>query len=305
MSETRESGASSPAPALLGEIVTWDMKSMEVPFAKVQEALFDARLDPTAATDLRAVTAFRRAVKEYKDGRTIDKVSSDKDSGVVSFQFTRKYLEATGVLEFAYETTVHLDTLDGRITCDDAQIEEHARELFAHAQGHRTTSDITRLVQRMFEAQADLYPINPKKGVAYFVPECHRDFSEKIEQFLDSLGGRLLRFPVPKGTPEGNRSVKEAVEEGLQALADELEHAIADWTTSTRESTFEKALERWKVIEHKAKAYSEYLGERQGDLLERLDGTKRAIAQRVMDLTAEKEGTPTAEKEGTPTAAAA
>lgn len=276
---------------LLGEVLTWDMAATEVEYVKVLDALTAAGLPKEEAAHLRAQTAFARAVKELREGRTIDRVTKDKTTGLLTFQFTKKHLDDTGLqIDFEYEALCHLDTDTGEITCEESpEIEAHALVMFKHAMAHRNTSDVTRLVQNLFTSHADLYPINPRKGVAYFVPEAHRGFSEKVEAFLQALGGRLLRFPVPKGTPEGNRAVKASVEDGLHALAAELEEAVDGWNEKTRESTFEKAVEKWQQIRHKAEAYSEYLGDRQASLLTHLDAQKRRLAAKVSELTALKD----------------
>lgn len=277
--------------ALLGEIVTWDLRALEVPYITVRAALVAAGLPTDSAQDLRIITAFRRALKDFKEGRTIDKVDTgEKGAPVVHFQFTQKALNDSGILAFDFEAMVHLNLTTGEIICADDQIERHAREQFDHAIDHRTTSDVTRMVQTLFAAHADLYPINPRKGVAYFVPEAHREFSARVEAFLVALGGSLLRFPVPKGTPEGNRSVKASVEAGLTALAEELDKAVEDWTERTHSGTFDKAVEKWTAIKHKAECYSEYLGDRQAELLARLDETKRRLAAKVMEIEEAKDG---------------
>jgi len=260
----------------------------EAPLAAPLEA---AALPTADAAELRAQTAFSRAVKELREGRTIDRVARDKNTGVITFQFTRKHPdEAELQIDFAYEALCHLDTEYGTITCEDSPtIEAHAREMFKHAMAHRNTSDVTRLVQKMFQTHADLYAINPKKGVAYFVPQAHADFSAKVEEFLSALGGRLFRFPVPKGTAEGDRAVRASVEDGLHAIAAELEDAVNSWNEKTRETTFEKAITRWQQIKHKAEAYGEYLGDRQATLLSYLDDQKRRLAARVAELSTAKD----------------
>jgi len=279
------------ATELLGEIVTWDMASAEVELSAVTKALNDAGLPIDSASELRPQTAFGRAVKELREGRAIDRVKTDAKTGVIRFQFTRKSLDAAGLqIDFAFEATCTLDTDTGAITCTDSPaIEAHARAMFAHALSHRNTSDVTRLVQNLFAKHADLYPINPRKGVAYFVPHAHRGFSAQVEDFLAALGGSLLRFPVPRGTPEGNRAVKASVEDGLKALSAELERAVDDWDETTRGGTFDRAVEQWQKIKHKAEAYSEYLGDRQAALLATLDDQKRRLSAKVAELTAAKE----------------
>jgi len=276
---------------LLGEIVTWDMNSQEIPLTAVRQALQDAGLPEDSLGDLRPVTAFHRAIKDLKENRAIDRLKTDTKTGQIVFQFTAKSLnELAAVLDFTYEAACTLDTSSGSICCPDSPtIEQHARTMFAHALAHRQTADITRMVQRLFERHADLFAINPKKGVAYFVPEAYRSFSAQMEDFLSALGGSLLRFPVPKGTESGNRSVRESVESGLLALSQELQNAVDSWTESTRTGTMDHAIERWTIIKHKAEAYSEYLGDRQASLLATLADQRRRLAAKIDEITQLKE----------------
>jgi hypothetical protein len=274
--------------ALLGEVVTWDMKAAEVAYSEVQSALSIAGLDPNAAAEMTPAAAFARACKHMKENRTIDKL--ERAGGILKFQFTEKHLES-GRLEFDYEATVVLDCDTGDVKCDESpQLADHARDLLAHAKQMRTSQDVTRLVQNLFSKHADLFPINPRKGVAYFVPECHREFTAKIDMCLKSLGGCLHRFPVPKGTQEGNASVKEAVQAGLQTLLDELNEAVAGWDDSTRPSTTRKALERWEKIEYKVEAYSEYLESEQDKLKVKLQEAKKNLADKVLAITPAEAG---------------
>jgi len=130
-------------------------------------------------------------------------------------------------------------------------------------------------VQKLFERQADLFAIRPGGG-CYFVPQRHAAFIDKIQDFLNRVGGRLLRFPVPAGTSEGDRSVTQAVADGLAAVVAEHRHAVAQFGSDTRSDTLERAAEKIRSTKFKVQAYAEYLtGEK-----ERLD---RALA------TAEKE----------------
>lgn len=275
-----------PQSELLGEIVTWDMGAMEVPLSQVQSALGAAGIPDDEIRELRNTTAFSRAIKEFRKDRTIDKV--EKQGDAVTFQFTQKYLKDAR-LNFSYEAKVTLDTATGDISCPESwEIEGHAQARFAHCKQHRVTSDVTRLVQKLFERHADLYPINPRKGVAYFVPEAHREFSGKVETFLRSLGGVLLRFPVPKGTPEGNRSVQAAVETGLETLTEELDEAVDEWSSSTRDDTMMRAAEKIRLIRYKIQAYAEYLGDGQSRLMKRLEDSQKRLLERVEAIQAEK-----------------
>lgn len=268
----------------LGEVITWELPSREVPYNDVRAALANAQLSLDYAKPMKASTAFNRACDRLKESRTIDKVK--RENGVITFQFTRKYLEADKQrLGFSFEAIVRLDTTLGTIQCEQSEeLANHARQLFAHEISHRSTSDITRIVQAMFSSSADLFPINPKKGVAYFVPQTHAAFIGKVSRFLGALGGNLLRFPVPRGTEEGNKSVQTAVDEGLRSLLSEVRAAVSDWDTTTRGSTMKKAVQRWKEISFKADAYSEYLGDRQAALAAELAAAKQELADKLNEV---------------------
>lgn len=264
---------------LLGEVISWDIEGVDVSYSQVQAALASADLDPDDAKEIGTRAAFTRACKHLKEQRQIDKLTSS--AGIITFQCTHREV-AGDKLAFDYECKVELNTETGSVECpENYALELRARDLLAHAMQTRNSQDITRIVQRMFAKHADLYSIN-RKGCAYFTPECHRSFTDKVDRFLGALGGRLSRFPVPCGTPEGNRSVKEAVQAGLSTLIDELNAAVASWDETTRTSTMEKAAKRFEEIQYKVDAYAEYLQSEQGQLLVRLTEARAELAKKLM-----------------------
>lgn len=270
---------------LLGEVVTWDLEGTTVAYQDVRDALSDAGLDPDDAKELSHKSAFGRACSELKKERAIDKLKRAGDR--LRFQFTRKHL-ADNKVDYDYECLVELDDT-GHVSClENPELEKHARELLAHAVQTRNAQDITRLVQKMFGEHADLYPINPRKGVAYFVPEQHREFTTKVERFLSHLGGRLCRFPVPKGTPQGNASVKEAVQNGLTGLLAELQQAAEEWDEHTRQGTINKAMARWEKIRYKTECYADYLGAEQDRLKAELEKVKEGLKAKYLALKPEE-----------------
>ena len=285
----------------LGEIVTWDLPAMEVPFSTVRRALDSAALPPDTAGEMRIRTAFRRALAEYRKDNSIDAVKT-ADNDHVTFQLTRRS-QADDRVTFDYNAQVTASLVSGDITCGNSQIEDRAREMFAHCLEHRTTSDITRMVQTLFQKNADLFPLN-RKGVAYFVPEVYRGFTGRVEAFLTAMGGTLGRFPVPAAqeakpatadspaqpaSAGGERSVKDAVEEGLRGMKAELDATIAEWDESTRKGTMDGAVEKWQQIKYKVEAYSAYLQDRKDVLLTALQETRDALAAKVADLQEKKQ----------------
>lgn len=265
---------------LLGEIVTWDVKSSEVNIDTIRKALKESGLPDSVAGDLNNRSAFSRATKHLKEDRTIDKVKEAKD-GTITFQLTRKSNNGN-LIDFDYECQVELNTDSGEITCKESrEIEDTARLLLAHALKVRSANDITRMVQKLHRDHADLFPINPARGVAYFTPACHADFTAKIEKFLHLVGGVLWRFPVPKGTPEGNRSVKEAVNSGLETLLKELNDSVAEWNGDTRPKTMERAVDKFQAIAYKVDAYADYLASSQDALKAKLVEAKKAMMEKI------------------------
>ncbi len=293
-----------PSAELLGEIVTWDIRSTEVSHHHVRDCLVKAGLDPDAAKEMSTKQAFTRACKHLKENRTIDKIKSK--SGVISFQFTRKVLEGDEI-EFDRECRVEVDTDSGVVRCDEKpELATQAQGLLAHAMQTRNASDITRLIQDLFKSHADLYPINPQKGVAYFVPAAHQDFVEQVRQFVTSLGGCLWPFPVPKGTEQGNASVRDAVSMGLGTLLNELTEAVEGWDDNTRNTTMDKVQAKYDEVTAKVDAYAEYLLGAQEGLLDQLKAAKARMVDRIIELTDDdnEESTEALEREVSPAGAA-
>lgn len=271
---------------LLGHVVAWQFPSNQIGYDDVKAALESAGLDPEAAKELRPAAAFSRAAKGLKEQRRIDKVKTEK--GITRFQLTGVANDGMEI-EFTRETEIALATETGVITCDNAAIEQQARDLFADALRTRTNNDCTRLVQELFKANADLFPLIPEKGVAYFVPVAHSAFLAKVKMFAESCGGNLYPFPVPTGTAAGNASVKDAVASGLRSMIDELNNAVESWDSTTRNSTTEKAIATWEKITYKTEAYAVYLDAERDKLTEALTVAKAALTAKIMAVTEAKE----------------
>ncbi|VTU01480.1 unnamed protein product [Gemmataceae bacterium] len=270
-----------PAPAgtrLLGEVLAWACPGAAVTHAALVRALEDADLDPGVARELAPRHAFTRACKRLSDQRIIRPVS--EDATTVKFQFTHESREGDH-FEYTVETMLTLDKQTGAVTCELPGLATLAQEELDRCIAARTGGDVTRVVQKLFERQADLFPIRPQGG-CYFCPAVHAGFTDKVQDLLDRVGGRLLRFPVPAGTPEGDRSVTRAVADGLAAVVAEHRAAVESFGADTRDDTLRRAAEKIRVTKFKVRAYAEYLsGER-----DRLD---RAVAAAEAELRAKVE----------------
>jgi hypothetical protein len=270
---------------LLGEVIAWACPGVSVTHTDLVRALEDAGLDPGVARELAPRHAFSRACKRLSDQRIIRPVS--EDAATVKFQFTQESREGDRY-EYRLETTLTLDKQTGAVTCELPGLATMAQEELDRCIAARTGSDITKVVQRLFERQADLFPIRPQGG-CYFTPACHVAFIDKIQDLLNRVGGRLLRFPVPAGTEEGDRSVTQAVADGLATVVAEHRAAVAQFGTDTRDDTLQRAAEKIRTTKFKLAAYAEYLaGEKT-----RLDSAVADAERELRDKVERIAGSPT------------
>jgi hypothetical protein len=267
---------------LLGEVISWSCSGVAVTHAALVAALTDAGLDESVARELAPRHAFTRACKKLSDARIIRQVAEDE--AAVRFQFTAEHRSGERI-EYALETMLTLDKKSGAVTGDLPGLATLAQEHLDHALEARTGGDVTRVIQKLFERHADLFPVRPQGG-CYFTPIRHAAFVDKVQGFLGRLNGQVLRFPVPAGTAEGDRSVKEAVAAGLAALVDEHRRAVAAFGEDTREDTLRRAADKIRSAQFKVQAYAEYLLDEKARLDRELAAARDELRQKVEHLAA-------------------
>jgi hypothetical protein len=268
---------------LLGEVISWTCSGVSVTYAALVAALTDAALDEGVARELAPKHAFTRACKRLSDQRIIRQVAEDESS--VKFQFTHES-RGTDRIEYELETMLTLDKKSGTVTCPLPGLATLAQEELDRCISARTGADVTKVIQKLFERNADLFPVRPQGGV-YFVPHTHAAFVDKVQAMLGRLNGQILRFPVPAGTAEGDRSVKDAVAAGLAALIDEHRKAVAQFGSDTRDDTLKRAAEKIRSTQFKVQAYSEYLLGEKEKLDRELATARDELRQKVERLAAE------------------
>jgi hypothetical protein len=274
--------AAAPGAKLLGEILSWSCAGLTVKHSDLVAALRDSSLDETVARELLPRHAFARACRKLAKQRIIKPVTEDANR--ILFQFTQES-KAGDRYEYTLETLLTLEKTTGKVSCDLAGLATLAQELLDHHIEVRSGADLTRVIQRLFERKADLFPVRPQGG-CYFVPHEHAGFVDKIDTLVGKVHGRLWRFPVPAGTAHGDRSVKEAVASGLATLIQEHRQAVAEFDTDTRESTLERAAERIRLTRFKVQTYAAYLAEERDHLEKDLANAAAVLRQKVEDLAA-------------------
>ena len=268
---------------LLGEVIAWACPGLAVPHTLLVAALEAAELDPGVARELAPRHAFARACRVLSDRRIIRPVA--EDATTIKFQFTAESREGDR-FEYTLETMLTLDKQTGEVACELPGLATLAQEELDRCVAVRTGSDVTRVIQKLFERQADLFPIRPQGGT-YFTPVRHVEFVDKVQDLLNRVGGRLLRFPVPAGTTEGDRSVTQAVADGLAAVVAEHRHAVAQFGADTRSDTLERAAEKIRSTRFKVQAYAEYLAGEKAGLDRALQAASDELRAKVEQLAGE------------------
>ena len=253
---------------------------MAVTHPALLAALKDAGLDESVARELAPKHAFTRACKKLCDRRIIRQVAEDE--AAVTFQFTQESRDGDR-FDYQLETMLTLDKRTGRVTCDLPGLATLAQEELDRATDARSGADVTRVIQKLFDRHADLFPIRPQGG-CYFTPIRHAGFVDRVQAMLGRLNGQILRFPVPAGTAEGDRSVKDAVAAGLTALIDDHRRAVAQFGADTREDTLTRAAERIRATQFKVAAYAEYLLDAKAKLDRELAAARDELRAKVEHL---------------------
>lgn len=274
---------------LLGEIITWSAKAdVTHTYKAIVQALTDAELDPKIAKEILPRHAFGRAAKKLAEERVID-VLKEGDDDIV-FQFTKKTMASSNGKsedeldrEWLYkkEVTLRLNKLTGKVQCEDKNLQDFAEKEVARHIEERNTSDITKIVQTLFENNADLFSIRDQGG-AYFVPVEHIAFIDKVQEFLENrLGGRINRFPVPAGSTHGDRAVATSIADNLNSVVLEHQEAIESFNIHTRADTMENAATRIKETRVKVEAYAHYLHSKREELIKALDEADENLRKQI------------------------
>jgi hypothetical protein len=274
----------APEIPVHGEIVSWDLEGVRLPYSVLVQALDDSGLDGKAARPMLPHNAFKRAARTLTEKRIIRKV--DEDEAAVRFQFTAEVRDGNQ-LRYDIETILTLDKETGAIASGDPDLTAKARAAFDDEVAHRNTGDVTALIQRIFadrrNPSLDLIPIN-KRGT-YFVRKEQVEFVDKVEAFMGRLGGSLVRLPIAAGTVTGDRCVRESVAERMAGLIREIEDSVENFGTDSSERAIKNAAERVKLVRHKIASYSEYLAEEKGRLDEVLAETTLKLKAKVLGVS--------------------
>lgn len=234
----------------LGWIVSWKVPS-EVPLSALRSALVSAGMDTDLAGDMTTQNALRRALREMNQDRVIRKLRAEGEK--VYFQITHEEKTDTKI-EYWREAEVCLDE-HGNVTCDVPALADEAKALLQSHLCKRLTTDLTRLLQKVFDKrQADLVPIR-EQGGAYFVPEHCRELVEQSRTLLTAIGGKLRSFAVRLGCGDTKASVAESLSNYLAELVGEFRESLDGVSAETRGDVLERRSGRISDLRQKLSTY--------------------------------------------------
>lgn len=235
----------------VGTIVSWEPPH-EVAFSKLRQVVIDCGFDAKYARDMLPRDAFSRAAKELCKDRIIRRV--DEDDNEIQFQFTKEWLEHN---EFQYEKEceMFLDKQTGVIRSDSPDLATAAHDLLIAHQAKRNTSDITRMVQKIFDdRKGDLVPLRRNGGV-YFVPQSHQDLVDKTHTLMVAIGGSLSRFSIKFGDDKTDKSIAEAMADHLIGLIDDLKMSYRDLSSESSDKVKQRRIDKILEMRDKLQSY--------------------------------------------------
>ena len=285
------------AGTVLGSIVMWDTRSgVTHTYNEVKDALAKADLDPTAAREILPTNAFTRAKKRLSDERIIAQTHEDAD--VCIFQFTKAFLQKEE-WEYKKEAFIRLDKVSGLLQCEDDELRERAQQELDKAIVQRTTNDISKIVQRLFDREAALQRGSlaglmsmRSQGGVYFAPQEHAAFSRKVRAFVESLGGTYTEIELEAGKGDNDRIAQEAVQDEMQRLIDKHNANVESFTLNTRHDTIENAAKKIRDTKAKIQAHAHYLKKAATDLLKQVDESDNKLREQIKDLANQRAKAP-------------
>lgn len=276
-----------------GEIVSWDIRGEGVSQIDLVNGLKDSNLDPDVARELLTRNAFSRACKKLCESRVIRKLSEDETT--IYFQFTRESKEY-GEFNYSKEAVISVNKETAKVSGDNFALVEQAQAELDRAFGVRTSADVTRIIQKLFEANADLFPIR-RRGGAYFVPQTFVEFVGNIDKFITRVNGIFSRWPIFAGTGPGDKSVRNAVANGISEVINEHREAIEKLHKGCHKKSLSKCAEQISATRFKVEAYAAYLEDEKAKLELALDEAQEELRAKLEAIAAEKEAEESGESE--------
>ena len=260
-----------------GEIVSWNPPS-SVQHTVVRSALTNAGLDPDLSPEMQPRNGFKRAITLMKEGRIIRQV--DEDSAYINFQFTKEYLDTQkNEFEYSTECKLQLHKVTGAIFCPYQGFEDLAKEKMAEKMAVRNASDVSRIVQALFKANGDLFPLRNSGGM-YFVPAQHLGLVQQCEDFMKGIGGSMGRWEI-MNTGNAAQANAEAIRDTLNGWIDDYK-SYAEQINNDNPKSVKCAADKIAEIRFKLSNYRTLLQSFDGEIEQHINEVEADLHAKVI-----------------------
>ena len=284
----------------LGSLVWWHVRNAKITKDELANLLVGAGINPKYSKDHNYRSAFIRALRDMEEKRIIRLV--EESPAHLMYQFTTEArTEAsanltditTPRLQYDPETVVTVDK-EAYKASQNIETALHGREdivkrllgLFQQEKSNYQSADVTRMIQRIFEDEADLVRMRENGGI-YFVPVAYSEIITKVASVVSQIGNSSLEFlPLPD-VAACRAALKNAVKDEIDAALTKLSEEI-DSMSKGDGLTDKKAEHRLSQVRKLQERIEHYMGVLEGDgtrLKSGLDRLEKFIVKnRVLDL---------------------
>lgn len=269
----------------MGTIVSWEAPK-EISFKDLTESVIKAGFDAKYAREMAPRNAFSRAARDLAEQRVIKKI--DEDDTEVRFQFTKEYMQAS-LIQYELEAVLFLHKEHGTIRTDypdAAELASLAQSLVYEHQAKRNRSDVTRMIQKIFDDnKGDLVSLHPNGGV-YFVPDTHKALVDQVRTLLGYIGGTLNPFVISFGDPSTTKSVAEAMADHLLDQINQFRKTCEGITNETSTTVLTRRADSIAAMRDKLQGYQALLSGYSEQIAAEIDQAENAMVAAIMGAEA-------------------
>jgi len=280
---------------IVGFLCWWSVKNVDIVREQLIDLLKQCGINEKYARSHNYRAAFIRALRELEENRIIRPVEENKGAMVYQFTAETKIDEEDVKLKYDPETLVAINKSVYAKTKDISQaitgredIRQKLIELFEDKKDKYHSSDITRLIQRIFSEKADIVSLRETGGV-YYVPTEFTHVVTAVSQLVNSIGNSTFEyFPLPDVEACRN-AIASAVDNEMRVDLEKMEEEMKLVEAGDKEVT-----QRWRnhkiktlnKIANRIARYNEVLAEEASkSLTDNFENLKQSILKpRVLDI---------------------
>jgi len=253
---------------VLGDIIWWTFKNITSKRYEVIAALEAEHFDTKLGGRMTDRSAYVRALRLLEKAGDIIVRKVEETAEKSDFQITAEVVDAN-YLRYDPRVVYSLNKETGAITIAnlmggdafEAQAAlEDLRKRTEHAHEAVTTTDLYRIMGRVFDSEGDIVRIRENGGV-YFLPAGRSDLLARIDSFLSRLTGdtvELCRLPL-YDSADSRENVMKAVASEVVEEINTIYTELRELDGNKRDCFWNTRAERIQAMNDRAVAYAAML----------------------------------------------